>query len=79
MLVLSRKKRQSVVVECPEGFERQIRVTVLAVRGGKVTLGFDVDDDGSADGSDGHDDQDGHAHQPVGRPHRAAAQISLTV
>jgi len=52
MLVLSRKKRQSVVVECREGFERQIRVTVLAVRGGKVTLGFDVEDDVPASGLD---------------------------
>jgi len=45
MLVLSRKKQQSVVVECSDGFERQLKVTVLGIRGGKVKLGFDVKDD----------------------------------
>ena len=45
MLVLSRKKQQSVVVECSDGFARQLKVTVLGIRGGKVKLGFDVKDD----------------------------------
>lgn len=63
MLVLSRKQRQSVVVECPEGFERQIRVTVLAVNGGKVTLGFDVEDDVPASGVEVTEDRDS-SHRP---------------
>jgi sRNA-binding carbon storage regulator CsrA len=52
MMVLSRKKQQSVVVECSVGFERLIRVTVLAVHGEKVTLGIDVEDDVSVPRSD---------------------------
>jgi hypothetical protein len=45
MVIVSRKEQQSVVVECTVGFERLIRVTVLAVNGEKVTLGIDVEDD----------------------------------
>ena len=45
MLVLSRKSQESVVVGGSVGFERLLRVTVLAVCGQKVTLGFDVDKD----------------------------------
>jgi len=44
MLVLSRKTQESVVVGGSEGFERLLKVTVLEIRGGKVRLGFDVDD-----------------------------------
>jgi carbon storage regulator len=45
MLVLSRKSRESVVVGGSGGFERVLKVTVLEIRGGKVRLGFDVDQD----------------------------------
>lgn len=45
MLILSRKKLQSVVFDCSDSFERQLKVTVLGIRGGKVKLGFDVEDD----------------------------------
>ena len=44
MLVLSIKKRQSVVVECSEGFHQQLRVKPLEIRNGKVVLGFVVED-----------------------------------
>lgn len=42
MLVLTRKSQQSVVVGGSGGFERLLKVTVLAVHGGKVSLGFEV-------------------------------------
>lgn len=45
MLVLSRRNRQSVVVGGGGGFQGLLRVTVLEVTGGKVKLGFEVDDD----------------------------------
>jgi carbon storage regulator CsrA len=45
MLVFSRKTQESVVVGGSEGFERMLKVTVLDIRGGKVRLGFEVDDD----------------------------------
>jgi len=44
MLVLSRKTQESVVVGGSESFERLLKVTVLEIRGGRVKLGFDVDD-----------------------------------
>jgi carbon storage regulator CsrA len=43
MLVLSRKNQESVVVGGIDGFDRLLKVTVLAIRGGKVSLGFDID------------------------------------
>jgi carbon storage regulator len=43
MLVLSRKKQESVVIGGSDGLHRQFKVTVLDIRGGKVRLGFDVD------------------------------------
>jgi len=45
MLVLSRKSRQSVVVGGSGGFHRLLKVTVLAIQGAKVKLGFEVDPD----------------------------------
>ena len=45
MLVLSRKSQESVVVGGSDRFERMLKVTVLAIRGGKVKLGFEVDAD----------------------------------
>lgn len=42
MLVLSRKKRESVVVGGHDGLHRLLKVTVLEVGNGKVKLGFDV-------------------------------------
>ena len=42
MLVLSRKKQESVIVGGRGGFERVLKVTVLEVVGGKVKLGFEV-------------------------------------
>jgi carbon storage regulator len=42
MLVLSRKSRESVVVGGADGFDRLLKVTVLAIHGGKVSLGFEV-------------------------------------
>ena len=43
MLVLSRKSQESVVVGGAKGFDRVLKVTVLAIQGGKVSLGFDID------------------------------------
>ena len=45
MLVLSRKSLESVVVGGCDGFERIFKVTVLNIRGGKVRLGFEAEDD----------------------------------
>lgn len=43
MLVLSRKKLESVVVGGADRFQRLLKVTVLGVRGEHVKLGFEVD------------------------------------
>jgi carbon storage regulator CsrA len=45
MLVLSRKTQEAVVVGGSAGFERLLKVTVLAIDNGKVRLGFEVDRD----------------------------------
>ena len=45
MLVLSRKNRESVVVGGSGGFDRLLKVTVLAIKGTNVKLGFEVDED----------------------------------
>lgn len=42
MLVLSRKKQESVVVGGSDRFERVLKITVLEISGGRVRLGFDV-------------------------------------
>ncbi len=43
MLVLSRKRQESVVVGGGGGFEQMLKVTVLEIRGAIVRLGFDGD------------------------------------
>jgi carbon storage regulator CsrA len=43
MLVLTRKKQQTVMVGGSVGFELLLTVTVLEIDGGKVKLGFDID------------------------------------
>ena len=45
MLILSRKNRESVVIEGADGFHRILKVTVLEIRGTNVKLGFEVDPD----------------------------------
>ena len=45
MLVLSRKNQESVVIGGTDGFHRLLKVTVLAIRGASVKLGFEVDSD----------------------------------
>jgi carbon storage regulator CsrA len=45
MLVLSRKCRESVVVGDHNRFERMLKVTVIEIGLGRVTLGFEVDED----------------------------------
>lgn len=45
MLVLSRRSRESVVIEGADGFHRLLKVTVLEMDGAKVKLGFEVDPD----------------------------------
>jgi carbon storage regulator CsrA len=44
MLVLSRKRRESIVVG-DDGFHRLLKVTVLGIDGPNVRLGFEVDPD----------------------------------
>jgi carbon storage regulator len=43
MLVLTRRSQESVVVGGVGSANGQLRVTVLAIAGGKVKLGFEVD------------------------------------
>ena len=50
MLVLSRKRLESVVVGGAAGFECLLKVTVLDLKGGSVRLGFEVRVDAIADG-----------------------------
>ncbi len=45
MLVLSRKNQESVVIGGTDGFHRLLKVTVLAIKGASVKLGFEVDSD----------------------------------
>jgi carbon storage regulator CsrA len=45
MLILSRKRRESVVVGGADGFHRLLRVIVLEIKGAHVKLGFEVDSD----------------------------------
>ena len=42
MLVLSRRIDESVVVGDTDGVDETVKVTVLAIAGGKVRLGFEV-------------------------------------
>jgi len=43
MLVLSRKRQESVVVVGSDGVAQLLKVTVVQIRGGTVRLGFEVD------------------------------------
>lgn len=45
MLVLSRKRREAIVVGGPGILARLLTVTVLEIQGGKVRLGFEAADD----------------------------------
>ena len=45
MLVLSRKSGEAVVVGDPGDLQRVLKVTVLAIKGATVKLGFEVDAD----------------------------------
>jgi carbon storage regulator CsrA len=45
MLVLSRKRQQSVVVGGPDGSEPVLKVTVLEIGRGQVRLGFEAESD----------------------------------
>jgi carbon storage regulator CsrA len=43
MLVLSRKRQESVVIDGTAGIQQLLKVTVLDIVGGRVRLGFDLD------------------------------------
>ncbi len=43
MLVFSRKSQESIIVGAADGFRRLVKVTVLAIKGGRVRLGFEAD------------------------------------
>jgi carbon storage regulator len=45
MLVLSRKTQESIVVGGTDRFERMIKITVLDIKGGKIRLGIEADED----------------------------------
>ena len=45
MLVLSRKNQESVVVGGGRGIDPLLKITVLEVAGGRVTLGFEANRD----------------------------------
>jgi len=45
MLVFSRKSQESVIVGGDKPPERMLKVTVLGIKGARVTLGFEVNDD----------------------------------
>jgi carbon storage regulator len=45
MLVLSRKNREAVVIGGTDGLHRLFKVTVLAINGTNVKLGFEIDSD----------------------------------
>jgi carbon storage regulator len=45
VLVLSRKSGETVVVGEPGDFQSLLKVTVLAIKGANVKLGFEVDAD----------------------------------
>ena len=45
MLVLSRRRAESVIVDGFSGPSRALRVTVLEIKGGNVRLGFEVNRD----------------------------------
>jgi carbon storage regulator len=45
MLVLSRKRHESIVIGGCVGFERLMKLTVIRVCGGTVKIGFEVPDD----------------------------------
>ncbi len=42
MLVLTRKSQETVVVGGADGFECLLKVTVLRIKGGSVSLGFEA-------------------------------------
>ena len=44
MLIMTRTVDESVAVGGSSGFEHLLKVTVLEVRGGTVSLGFEIDD-----------------------------------
>ena len=43
MLVLTRKKRESIAIGRSDGSEPMLTLTVLGIGSGKVRLGFDAD------------------------------------
>jgi len=45
MLILMRKRCESVVVGRPNGFERMLKVTVLEINGDNVLLGVETNND----------------------------------
>jgi carbon storage regulator CsrA len=45
MLVLSRRKQESVVVGNANGFEHLLKVTVLDAKRGRVRLAFEIDNE----------------------------------
>lgn len=44
MLMLSRKSRESVVIGDQDRFDRLLKITVMEIGAGQVTLGFEVNE-----------------------------------
>jgi carbon storage regulator CsrA len=45
MVVLSRKLQEAIVVGGCDSFKHLLKITVLEIEGGKVRLGFDIDEE----------------------------------
>ena len=74
MLVLTRKKEESVVVGSSNGFEDMLKVTVLEIKGGSVRLGFEVNRDSPV-----HRWEVWERIRANGRPDRPTADLAATV
>ena len=80
MIVLSRKKRESVVLGGSHPLDRLLKVTVLEIEGGRVRLGFEVDDDFPVHRWEAWERirADGHP-EPMGLPRRRLPPAALKV
>ena len=77
MLILSRKKQESVVVGASERFQHMLKVTVLQIRGDSVRLGFRgrCHCSRASPGGVGTYLRRRPARQPVRRPRRAGRVV----
>jgi carbon storage regulator len=79
MLVLSRKNRESVVIGADDGVHRLMKVTVLAIKGANVKLGFEVDDDVPVHRSEVWEQINLNSHEPSHELEEFTASYGETV